>query len=51
MQELTSEQKASILLLEIEQKLRQVIANQIESHFHDTHHDQSHEIAEFVRFG
>ena len=48
-QELTFEQAQAILLFEIEQKLRFIIANQVESKFHGKYHNESHEIAQFIR--
>jgi hypothetical protein len=48
-QELTSEQRQAILLFQIEQKLRFVIAKQVEEKFHGMYHNASHEIAQFIR--
>ena len=48
-QQLTPEQIQSILLFQIEQKLRFVIANQIEEKFHGMYHDASHVIAQYIR--
>jgi hypothetical protein len=48
-QELTAEQAQAILLFQIEQKLRARIALQVESRFHDKYHEESHEIAQFIR--
>ena len=48
-QKLTPEQAQAILLFEIEKKLRVHIANQVESKFHCTYHNESHEIAQFIR--
>jgi hypothetical protein len=48
-QELTSEQAQAILLFQIEQKLRLHIAKQVESKFHGKYHNESHEIAQFIR--
>jgi len=48
-QELTPEQVQAILLFQIEQKLRKVIANQVEQKFHGKYHNESHEIAQFIR--
>jgi hypothetical protein len=48
-QKLTPEQTKAILLFQIEQKLRFVIANQVESKFHGKYHNESHEIAQFIR--
>ena len=48
-EKLTPEQAQAILLFQIEQKLRSVIANQVEEKFHGTYHNESHEIAQFIR--
>lgn len=48
-QELNSEQLQAVLLFNIEQRLRQHIANQIELKFHGTHHEAAHQIAQFVK--
>jgi hypothetical protein len=48
-QELTPEQAQAILLFQIEQKLRLVIAKQVEAKFHGRYHNASHEIAQFIR--
>jgi hypothetical protein len=48
-QKLNAEQIQAILLFQIEQKLRQVIAKQVEQKFHGTYHNESHEIAQFIR--
>lgn len=48
-QELTPEQAQAILLFQIEQKLRLIIANQVEEKFHDSYHNESHLIAQFIR--
>ena len=48
-QKLTPEQAQAVLLFKIEQKLRFVIANQVEKKFHGSYHDASHDIAEFIR--
>jgi hypothetical protein len=48
-QELTPEQEQAVLLFNIEQRLRQHIANQIESKFHGTYHEAAHQIAQFVK--
>lgn len=48
-QQLTPEQVQAILLFQIEQKLRFVIANQVEEKFHGTYHGASHDIAKFIR--
>lgn len=47
--QLTPEQAQAILLFQIEQKLRAVIANQVEQKFHGTYHGASHDIAKFIR--
>lgn len=46
---LTPEQAQAILLFEIEKKLRAHIAKQVESKFHGKYHNESHEIAQFIR--
>lgn len=46
---LTPEQAQQILLFQIEQKLRSRIALQVESKFHGKYHNESHEIAQFIR--
>lgn len=48
-QKLTPEQAQAVLLFQIEQKLRLVIANQVEKKFHGSYHDASHDIAQFIR--
>jgi hypothetical protein len=48
-QELTPEQAQAVLLFQIEQKLRVQIANQVELKFHGKYHNESHEIAQFIR--
>jgi hypothetical protein len=48
-EELTSEQKQAILLFQIEQQLRAHIATQVEQKFHGKYHNESHEIAQFIR--
>ena len=48
-QQLTPEQAQAILLFQIEQKLRNRIALQVESKFHGTYHDASHTIGNFIR--
>ncbi len=48
-QELSPEQVQAILLFQIEQKLRMHIALQVESKFHGKYHNESHEIAQFIR--
>ena len=48
-QKLTPEQVQAILLFQIEQKLRNRIALQVESKFHGKYHNESHEIAQFIR--
>jgi hypothetical protein len=47
--ELTSDQAQAILLFQIEQKLRLHIAKQVESKFHGKYHNESHDIAQFIR--
>ncbi len=48
---LTPEQAQAVYLFHIEQKLRSVIANQVEAKFHGRYHNESHEIAQFIRNG
>jgi len=48
-QKLTPEQVQSILLFQIEQKLRYIIAKQVEEKFHGMYHDASHDIAQYIR--
>jgi hypothetical protein len=48
-QKLTPEQAQAVLLFQIEQKLRNRIALQVESKFHGKYHNESHEIANFIR--
>jgi hypothetical protein len=48
-QKLTPEQVQEILLFQIEQKLRFVIAKQVEEKFHGSYHNASHDIARFIR--
>lgn len=48
-QKLTPEQAQEILLFQIEQKLRFVIAKQVEEKFHGSYHGASHAIAEYIR--
>jgi len=48
-QKLTPEQAQAVLLFQIEQKLRSVIAKQVEQKFHGTYHGASHDIANFIR--
>jgi hypothetical protein len=48
-EELTPEQAQAILLFQIEQKLRFIIANQVEEKFHGIYHNESHDIAQFIR--
>jgi hypothetical protein len=48
-QQLTPEQAQTILLFQIEQKLRFVIAKQVENKFHGMYHNASHDIAQFIR--
>jgi hypothetical protein len=46
---LTPEQAQAIFLFQIEQKLRNHIALQVESKFHGMYHNESHVIAQFIR--
>jgi len=46
---LTAEQAQAVLLFQIEQKLRQHIALQVESKFHGMYHNASHDIAQYIR--
>ena len=48
-QKLNPEQAQAILIFQIEQKLRNHIALQVESRFHGKYHNESHEIAQFIR--
>jgi hypothetical protein len=48
-QKLTPEQAQAILLFQIEQKLRFMIAEQVEKKFHGSYHNASHDIAQFIR--
>ncbi len=48
-QKLTPEQAQAVLLFQIEQKLRFAIANQVETKFHGSYHNASHDIAQFIR--
>mgnify|MGYP000844559300 CR=1 FL=1 len=48
-EKLTPEQAQAILLFQIEQKLRKHIALQVEHKFHGKYHNESHEIAQFIR--
>ena len=48
-QQLTPEQAQAVLLFQIEQKLRQVIAKQVEQKFHGMYHNASHDIAQYIR--
>lgn len=48
-EELTPEQAQAVLLFQIEQQLRARIALQVESKFHGKYHNESHEIAQFIR--
>lgn len=48
-QKLTPEQEQAVLLFHIEQKLRFVIADQVEKKFHGSYHGASHDIAKFIR--
>lgn len=47
--QLTPEQAQAVLLFQIEQKLRQHIALQVENKFHGMYHNASHDIAKFIR--
>jgi hypothetical protein len=47
---LTPEQAQAVYLFQIEQKLRFVIAKQVEEKFHGKYHNESHEIAQFIRY-
>ena len=48
-QKLNPEQAQAILIFQIEQKLRNHIALQVESKFHGMYHDASHVIAQYIR--
>jgi hypothetical protein len=48
-QKLTPEQAQAILLFQIEQRLRFVIAKQVEEKFHGSYHNASHDIAQYIR--
>lgn len=48
-QSLTPEQLQTVLLFQIEQAVRKKIANEIENVFHGKYHNESHEIAEYLR--
>jgi hypothetical protein len=48
-QKLTPEQAQAVLLFQIEQKLRIIIAKQVEEKFHGSYHGASHDIAEYIR--
>ena len=48
-QKLTPEQAQAILLFQIEQKIRFAIADQVEKKFHGKYHNESHDIAQFIR--
>ena len=48
-QKLTPEQAQAVLLFQIEQKLRFVIAKQVEEKFHGSYHGASHDIAKYIR--
>jgi hypothetical protein len=48
---LTPEQAQAVYLFQIEQRLRFAIANQVEKNFHGKYHNESHEIAQFIRYG
>jgi hypothetical protein len=47
--QLTPEQAQAVLLFQIEKKLREIIAKQVEDKFHGTYHGASHDIAQFIR--
>jgi hypothetical protein len=47
--QLTPDQAQAVLLFQIEQKLREIIAKQVEDKFHGTYHGASHDIAQFIR--
>lgn len=49
--ELTKEQLETLILFQLEQKLRAQIANQVEQKFHGMYHNASHDIAQFIRKG
>jgi hypothetical protein len=49
MSELNEEQLKAILMFQIEQILRKKIADEVELKFHGTHHNASHDIAQFIR--
>jgi len=48
-EKLTAEQAQAVLLFQIEQKLRLIIANQVEEKFHGIYHNESHVIAQFIK--
>ncbi len=48
-QKLTPEQAQAVLLFQIEQKLRFIIAKQVEEKFHGSYHGASHDIAKYIR--
>ena len=48
---LTPEQAQAVYLFHIEQKIRFSIAEQVEKFFHGKYHNESHEIAQFIRYG
>lgn len=48
-QTLTPEQAQAVLLFQIEQKLRLIIADQVEKKFHGSYHGASHDIAYYIR--
>lgn len=50
-EELTPEQAQAIVLFQIEQKIRFAVADQVEKFFHGKYHNESHEIAQFIRYG
>jgi hypothetical protein len=46
---LTPEQAQQVFLFNIERKLRLAIAKQVEDKFHGIYHNESHDIAQFIR--
>lgn len=49
--ELTKEQLQTLILFQVEQKLRAQIAKEVEQKFHGMYHNASHDIAQFIRKG
>jgi hypothetical protein len=49
-QQLTPEQAKEVLLFQIEQSLRSIIAKEVEEKFHGMYHDASHVIAQYIRY-